>query len=172
MPRVPSVTGETAQISAKVMADVLERRGGRLRPSDGLLLHSEAVTQGWHALFGALASGCDIDKATRELAIIRVGQMLDAKYELWAHRPAALGAGISEGMLEALAAWRASPLFSDKQRAVLAYAEAMTGDVQVKDEAFEALKAHFNDRQIVELTATIAAYNMAGRFGEALGLKP
>ena len=172
MPRVPSLSGDTAQISLRVMAEVLERRGGRLRPSDGLLLHSEAVTSGWHALFGALAAGCDIDKATRELAILRVGQMLGAKYELWAHRPAALSAGLSEDMLDALAGWRASPLFSDRQKAVLAYAEAMTADVQVPAATYDALKAHFNERQIVELTATIAAYNMAGRFGEALELAP
>jgi alkylhydroperoxidase family enzyme len=55
-----------------------------------------------------------------------------------------------------------------RERAVLAYADAMTRSVQVPDAVFQAVRPYFQDRELVELTATIAAYNMVSRFLEAL----
>ncbi|TXJ06144.1 MAG: carboxymuconolactone decarboxylase family protein, partial [Alicycliphilus sp.] len=55
-----------------------------------------------------------------------------------------------------------------RERAVLAYTDAMTRQVQVSDEVFAFVAAHFEPRRLVELTATVAAYNMVSRFLEAL----
>ena len=65
--------------------------------------------------------------------------------------------------------WRESDLFSDVERIALEYAEAMTvtGE-QVSDELFESLQAHFNEAQIVELTAGIAMENMRSKFNPTL----
>jgi alkylhydroperoxidase family enzyme len=51
---------------------------------------------------------------------------------------------------------------------VLAYTDAMTLQVQVPTQVFEAMRAHFDARELVELTATVASYNMVSRFLEAL----
>jgi len=51
---------------------------------------------------------------------------------------------------------------------VLEYAEVMTRSIQVPDEVFAAVARHFDARQTVELTATIAGYNLVSRFLEAL----
>jgi alkylhydroperoxidase family enzyme len=48
----------------------------------------------------------------------------------------------------------------------------MTRDVEVPDELFEELRWHFDERGVVELTATIAAYNLVSRFLVALRLEP
>ena len=48
--------------------------------------------------------------------------------------------------------------------AVLAYTDAMTLDVQVVDAVFATLKKHFSDREVVEITSTVAAYNCVSRF--------
>ncbi len=58
------------------------------------------------------------------------------------------------------------------ERDVLAYAEAMTLQVQVPQPLFDALRSHFGEREVVELTATVAAYNMVSRFLEALQIEP
>jgi 4-carboxymuconolactone decarboxylase len=173
MLRITPMSGDAAAISPDLMAQILERRGGKLRPSDGLLLHSDAVSEGWNVLFGGLANGVDFDRQTRELVIVRVAQLLGAKYELEAHWRAALAAGVPLDKLDALTTWRASnDTFTAQDRCVLAYAESMIHDVQVPLETFQAVKAFFTDRQIVELTMTVAAYSAACRFGEALGLEP
>lgn len=65
--------------------------------------------------------------------------------------------------------WQASTLFSERERAVLAYTDAMTRQVQVPEAVFQAARAAMgSDKLIVELTATVAAYNMVSRFLEAL----
>jgi alkylhydroperoxidase family enzyme len=67
--------------------------------------------------------------------------------------------------------WQASPLFDARARDALAYADAMTLQVQVPKELFDALRPHFSDRELVELTAVVAAYNMVSRFLEALQIQ-
>jgi alkylhydroperoxidase family enzyme len=52
--------------------------------------------------------------------------------------------------------------------AVLAYADSMTRDVHVPDDVFDRVREHLDERHVVELTATIAAYNSVSRFLEAL----
>jgi alkylhydroperoxidase family enzyme len=54
------------------------------------------------------------------------------------------------------------------QAAVLAYTDAMTLDVRVPDEVFTRLKSQFSEQEVVEITATIAAYNCVSRFLVAL----
>jgi alkylhydroperoxidase family enzyme len=62
--------------------------------------------------------------------------------------------------------------FDRRQRAVLAYVDAMTRKIQVPDEIFAEICVWFDHNAIVELTVTIAAYNMVSRFLEALEIHP
>ena len=67
--------------------------------------------------------------------------------------------------------WQESEAFSDDQRLVLDYAEAMTTTpVEVTDELFDRLRSCFDEAAIVELTAAIALENYRGRFNHAMGL--
>ena len=62
-----------------------------------------------------------------------------------------------------------SPLYNDLEKAALAYADAMTlSDQDVSDEQFAALRAHFDDDALVELTAVIAWENASSKFNRAL----
>ena len=73
--------------------------------------------------------------------------------------------------IAALGEWRTSDLYSDAERAALDYAEHMTRtDVVVEDSHHEALRAHFDEAQIVELTAGIAMENFRSKFNNALGV--
>ena len=81
-------------------------------------------------------------------------------------------AGIPEAKLDALREYATSPWFSARERAALAYADAVTRDVDVPDAVFAELRKHFNERQIVELTVLIGTYNMHTRVGQALQIDP
>ena len=61
----------------------------------------------------------------REMAILRTGQILHSEYELDQHIPLARACGITDAQIAALPDWRASYLFDEKQRALLAYTEAV-----------------------------------------------
>ena len=80
-------------------------------------------------------------------------------------------AGVPDEKLAALADYATSPLFDDRERAALEYADAVTraGD-EVGDELFERLRRHFDEDQIVELTAVIAWENASSKFNHALGV--
>src|SRR5882724_8098537 len=79
-------------------------------------------------------------------------------------------AGLTEAQLRALADYRTSSRFSELERLVLDYAVAMTATpVDVPEAMFTALRQHFNDEQMIELTATIAWENYRARFDHALG---
>ena len=67
-------------------------------------------------------------------------------------------------------AWRDTDAFDAKSRAVLAYTEAMTRDIRVPEPSFQALRDFLSEREVVELTATIAGYNLVSRFLEAMAI--
>ena len=80
--------------------------------------------------------------------------------------------GVTEAQLRELPSYRASTEFTPLQRLVLDYAVAMTSTpVEVGKELFEALRAHLDDAQIVEITAVIDWANYRARFDHALGLE-
>ncbi|MFD8385514.1 carboxymuconolactone decarboxylase family protein [Streptomyces sp. NPDC059679] len=153
-----------------VTARIRERRGGRLTPLDLILLHSPPVADGWNSLLGAIRTRAELPDDLRELAILRVAALNGAEYEWNAHEPVAHRAGLSREQTEALRvdADPARTPLSPAQHAVLAYTDAMTRTVDVPDAIFETVRAHFDDRQIVELTATIGTYNLVSRFLVAL----
>ena len=74
--------------------------------------------------------------------------------------------------LAEVTSWRDSTLFSEAERLALEYAERITyTDRKVDDALVEALKQHFTDAQIVELTAAIAMENFRSKFNPALGIE-
>jgi alkylhydroperoxidase family enzyme len=74
--------------------------------------------------------------------------------------------------MEALAEYRQSPLFSETERVVLEYADAMTRTpVEVPEALFARLRAKFTETQMVELTATLAWENYRARFDHAFGVE-
>ncbi|GIX28773.1 MAG: carboxymuconolactone decarboxylase [Burkholderiales bacterium] len=168
MARLPLVSEQTHPELSPLIERIREERGGRLLNLYATLLHSPPVAEGWLKLLTAVRQHTRLDPALRELAILRVALINEAQYEYRTHVPFALQAGLTPEQLEALPAWGESPLFDQRARDVLAYVDAMTRDVHVPDALFEPLRRWFDPRQLVELTVTVAAYNMVSRFLEAL----
>ena len=134
-----------------------------------MLMHSVPVATGWLGYLTAIRQQCKLSAALRELVIMRVAHINGAPYEADQHKPFALKAGVTPEQLEALANWQDQPeVYDAVQRDVLAYTDAMTREVHVPDTVASAVRAHFDHEQLVELTATIAAYNMVSRFLEAM----
>ena len=74
--------------------------------------------------------------------------------------------------MEALGEYATSPLFSETEKLVLQYADAMTQTpVEVSDALFAKLREKFNDAQLVELTAALAWENYRARFDHAFGIE-
>lgn len=163
MARLDYVTGDS-DVADRIRA----RRGGQLTPLDGMLLHSPPIADGWNSLLGAVRERSTLPPGIRELAVLRVAAINGAEYEWAAHEPIAKQAGMTAEQVAALREGGDPSVLDERQRAVLAYTDAMTRDITVPKTLFEALQEFLDKRQVVELTATVGAYNMVSRFLVAL----
>jgi alkylhydroperoxidase family enzyme len=81
-------------------------------------------------------------------------------------------AGASEDKIQQVEQAATSPLFSERERVALSYAEVMTVTGQkVTDELFARVRQHFSEPEIVELTAAVALENFRSKFNTALGIE-
>ena len=166
MARIPYADLSNPEI--RPLADrIVEERGSVLHLYQ-MLLHSPPVATGWLGYLTAIRHLSGLPGAMRELVIMRVAILNGAPYEAEQHAPIALKEGMTQAQLDALDNWKSSDCFDAQARAVLAYTDAMTRDVHVPKEIFDSVSASLTPRLLVELTATIAAYNMVSRFLEAL----
>ena len=149
------------------LVERIKSERGKLLNLYGMLLHSPPLAEGWLAFLTAIRQKCSLSGRIRELVIMRVAVINDADYEFRAHTPFALKEGISQLQIDALREGKFD-VFDASERSVLAYCDSMTREVHVPDAVFEAVRMHFNERELVELSATIAAYNLVSRFLEAL----
>ncbi len=125
-------------------------------------------------LYGVLERrSSPLEPALRSLVTVRVSQINWCRFCVDINSASLAQRTGSMEKVEALANWHDSALFSDKERAVLAYTEAVTHTEQrVEDRHIEALKPFFNDEGIVELTGLIAFQNLSAKFNSALDLPP
>jgi alkylhydroperoxidase family enzyme len=168
MARIPYADTERPDI-APLAVRIRVERGGKILNLYRMLLHSPPVAEGWLTFLTAIRQKSGLAARVRELVIMRVAVLNAAEYEFQAHLPFAQKEGVSEAQVAALRSGDTAP-FAGPERAALAYAEAMTRSIRVPDEVFAAVRRHFDDREIVELTATVGAYNLVSRFLEALAI--
>ena len=165
MARIPYADANNPAIAPLVEKIKSER--GKVFNLYGMLLHSPPVAEGWLAFLTAIRQKCSLSARIRELVIMRIAVMNGADYEFQAHTPFALAEGITAQQIASLAAGDVN-LFDPIEQSALAYCESMTRDIHVPQTVFDAVKIHFNEREMVELTATIGAYNLVSRFLEAM----
>ncbi|WP_457947493.1 carboxymuconolactone decarboxylase family protein [Pseudarthrobacter sp. alpha12b] len=149
---------------------IRNRRGGILTPLDQLLSHNDALAAGWNSLLGAVRQKFSIRDDFRELIILRVAVLNDAEYEWAAHVDLGIRYGLDQNVLELLQ--KDAPVETGNAQfdAIIAYTDEMTRNVAVSDSTFELMRTFFSETEIVELTATVASYNMVSRFLVALGV--
>ena len=176
MPRIPYVPEDIAE-PREIVDAVRRRRGGTLLSLDRLLLHSPPLAAGWNAYLGAVRTQLSLAAKPRELAICAVAAFNGAEFEFAHHAPLLLKAGgtqaQADGLWDLASAAANESLFDGDERALLQLTLEMTRDVAVEEATFaRASKAAGGAQKLVELIATIAAYNMVSRFLVALDLQP
>jgi AhpD family alkylhydroperoxidase len=109
-----------------------------------------------------------------DLVYFRVSQINGCAYCLDMHSKDLRAAGESEQRLYMLEAWRESPFYSDRERAALAWAEAVTTlrDKEVPDDVYEQARAQFSETELVNLTLAVITINGWNRFNIAFRTTP
>lgn len=112
-----------------------------------------------------------IDPRLRALVELRVSQINGCVYCVDLHATEARHAGESQQRLDCLVVWEESTFFSDKERAALAWAEALThvSSTHAPDELYARVRAHFTDQEIVDLNLIVSLMNAWNRM--SIGLR-
>lgn len=133
--------------------------------------HVPRLLRGYSRLEQATAKLSHIDKRTRALAELKAATVVQCEYCIDMGSQISRQWGLTDEELLALASHRTSALFSDQDKLVLDYAAGMSRTpLDVPDDLFARLHAHFDETQLVELTHVIALENLRGRFNLALGI--
>lgn len=121
----------------------------------------------------ATAAQEGLDPTIVELIKIRASQINGCAMCLHMHTRDALKRGETAERIFLLDAWRESPLFSDAERAVIAYTDALTlvTHDRMPDEIYAALQAHFSPEQQVQMTLLVGAINAYNRLNIAFEIK-
>jgi alkylhydroperoxidase family enzyme len=111
-----------------------------------------------------------LDPVLREIAIVRVGVLSNASYEVHQHDAISRSIGMSEELIQATRAGAEDPAFDDVQRLVVRYTDDVVANVRASDETFDALAARLSVQEMQELTVTIGFYMAVSRYLETFGV--
>lgn len=109
-----------------------------------------------------------------ELIKVRASLINGCAYCLDMHSKVARSLGETEQRLYSVGLWREAPFYADRERAALAWTEAVTlvSVNQVPDDVYELVRKHFTDQELVDLTVAIVAINAWNRFAIAFRTVP
>lgn len=118
------------------------------------------------------SSGLDVSIV--HLVKVRVSQINGCAFCIDMHTKEARADGETEQRLYALDAWRETPFYSGRERAALAWAEAVTnvGESRVPDTVYETAREHFDEEELVALNVAVVAINGWNRFAVPFRTEP
>jgi AhpD family alkylhydroperoxidase len=138
--------------------------------------HRKENPNAFQALLGLekMMEESSLDKGLYELIKLRASQINGCSFCIDMHAKDLLDQGEDLDRILQLPVWREVPFFSDKERAVLAFTEAVTNISQggVPDDIYAKVKEHFNEREIVELIMAINTINCWNRLAITTGMYP
>ena len=172
--RLPGLTHEEATGTAKMVFEASDRFLGRTSNLVRILgQHSPYIARWFLGFVSAVRQpglGATTDARLRGLANIKTSMANACTYCTARTSIFGQGIGITEEELELLQtdAYKTSPLFDDREKAVIAWSEAMTNNTAQRDkETWEAMKRHFTETEIVEISMACAMFNMINRLNDS-----
>lgn len=163
MARVEMLQNDKASEELKDIYNNLSKNGAKVLNIYRVIAHNPRALLNFLRLGNSLLVGTELSPRLRELAILRVAKLAGSEYEWSQHCPIAMELGITNEQIQTITDWSKSSYFSEVERAVLMYTDEVAKNVAVKNETFEMLRQHLNQRQIVELTLSIGYWGMVAR---------
>ncbi len=164
--RLPGVPGQTPEAA----------RAGRPAGEDTINLtisrgHAPPVSAATGVLARALRNDATTPRILRELTIMRTALFVKSDYEINQHIPMIKACGYTDAKIEAVKNWRASSLFDERERALLAFVDQMLAGGDVDDPTFDTFSKHFTPKEIIEIAVTVSNYVATGLYTNAIRLE-
>ncbi len=133
---------------------------------------SEPVSMGFTALGQGFMKGSPLPPKLREIAILRVGYLSNAKYEVFQHEALARYVGLTDEQITAIkAGGAAASALGEAGAAVLAFTDDLVHNVRAGDATLAGVRKHLDDTQVVDLILVTGMYMMVSRFLETTGIE-
>jgi alkylhydroperoxidase family enzyme len=173
--RVTMIAPETADAETRRVYDGVLEQWGRISNFSQVLAHQPAALQGWMLPNDAIRLNkvkTDPDYVKiQQLVIIKTSALNRSAYCMSHNVPLGKKIGLSEAQIAAAQGddYMASPALDERQKAAIRWAEAVTNlTARDDDDAFRAMRQHFSEKEIVELTVFCGMWNYSNRLCEAL----
>jgi alkylhydroperoxidase family enzyme len=131
-----------------------------------MLGHSGDLLEGFSRFGGYLLNRTALDPILREIAIVRVGVLSKAGYEVHQHEAISRRLGMSEDLIRAIHEGPQAAAFTELQRQVMAFTDDVVQNVRAGDATFNPLLVALGPKALQELTVTIGFYMLVSRFLE------
>ena len=137
-----------------------------------LFAAAPSLMKEWQRTSVALAAAASLEPSINELVKLRASQINGCANCINLHAAEARAHGETEQRIYLLPAWREAPCYSDRERAALAWTEALTRLAEGNDRtsAYDAMTAHFTEEEQVKLTVMINIINGWNRIAVGFGL--
>jgi alkylhydroperoxidase family enzyme len=157
---------------ATLSADTQELLG-RLPPLNifRMLAGGEGLLRAFARFGNHLLNTSSLDPVLREIAIVRVGVLSGADYEVHQHVGISRQLGMSDELIAAVRNGPDDPQFDELQRQVMRFTDDVVANVRASDETFDALATSLPMQQLQELTITIGFYMAVSRYLETFGIE-
>jgi len=170
MNRIPLIAAETLQDDAREVFEDMKRYGpfGNLL---GAMAHRPTILKHLFSMLLDLRDEAVLPRRSLEVALVVVSKLNECAYCVSHHAPMLSVLGLSQEGIDRLLDGEDHPELDEVDKIVVRYAEAVTNrSNQMRDAEVDALRPHFNDAQIVELTWRIALCGAFNRFNDSLQL--
>jgi AhpD family alkylhydroperoxidase len=167
-PRIPLLEREAASPETAALYDALLAQRGVVPNMFKLLSYNPAIAQGVAGFLKPLLSDGALLGWYKELVAVRISRLMLSEYAIKAHNASARKKGATEQQIEGIADFENGP-FNAKEKLGFRLADRLHRGPQSVDDAFYAeLESAFNDKELVELFLTAAAFEMFPRFIDGL----
>jgi uncharacterized peroxidase-related enzyme len=172
-PRLSRVPRAQATSAVAAIYDRYMSTRGNVPNMFRTMAHRPEIFETMIAHFEAILQTGTVPLRLKELVIVRTSQLNRCDYCLGSHTQICLKLGWTREQLDHLADYPLRDDFTAAEKAALRFAELMTLDsTHISDEEFDALRAHYDEGEIVELMAAIGLFNYFNRFSNALRIEP
>lgn len=166
MPRIPYKDVSQLSESARKTIGEIPANVSRM-----LATASPPVFEAVGAVGSAFINGSSLPPQLRELAILRVGYLSNAAYEVFQHEALARHVGMSDAQIAAIRAGNPDGVLDQAQQAVLAFVDDLVKNVRASDETLAAVRNHLDDTQVVDLILVSGFYMLISRLLETTGVE-
>lgn len=169
MPRISLIEKKDASKEVAEIYDIMEKYFGRVSALPKVMAHNPALLKSIFELYASIHS--ENDELMQKIAV-NVSKTNSCMFCMGAHTFLLKQMGVSEEKIRILEDYSKIP---DNEKAALRWADIVTNKEYFNQDVqkyFEELKKHFNEKEIVNITAVIGLYNFLNRFVDALGIEP